>query len=123
MPETAVRTFPTQLRGVDVKCTVEQVDGSSPIVGVEICAATLEHGLHAVSKFAGYCQRTLMLTTPCQTDERWASVLASYFGFGLVVDEGERREVMPPPELGDEADTKARRRFLQRVLQSLEAAS
>ncbi len=123
MPETAIRTFATQLRGVDVLCTVERVDGQAPAVGIETCARDLQQGLRAVSKFAGYCRRTLVLTTPSTADEQWAGVLASYFGFGLVVDNGQRREVMPPPELDEEAGAETRRRFLQRVLQSLDAAS
>ncbi|HCU78919.1 MAG TPA: hypothetical protein DGU37_10535 [Microbacterium sp.] len=121
MPETAVRTFAAQLRGVDVLCTVEHVDGEAPIIGVETCAPNLESGLRAVSKFAGYCQRTLVLTMPSRADEQWAGVLASYFGFGLVVDDGQRREVMPPPELDAEAGAETRRRFLRRVLQVLNA--
>lgn len=122
MPETAVRTFTTQLRGVDVVCIVERVHGQAPVVGVETCARDLQRGLRAVSKFAGYCRRTLVLTMPSTADEQWASVLASYFGFGLVVDNGHRREVMPPPEFDEEAGAETRQRFLQRVLQNLDAA-
>lgn len=121
MPETAIRTFATQLRGVDVLCTVERVDGRAPVVGIETRARDLQHGLRAVSRFAGYCQRTLVLTMPSQVDEQWAGVLASYFGFGLVVDDGQRREVMPPPELDAGPGAETRHRFLRRVLQSLDA--
>ncbi|GLK17319.1 hypothetical protein [Herbiconiux flava] len=123
MYEVDVHTFATQLRGVEVLCTVENVEGEEPVIGVETRALDVERGLRAVSRFAGYCQRTLILAAPSIEDEQWAGVLASYFGFGLVVDDRQRRQIMPPPEMDAGNDAESRRRFVQRVLQNLDAAS
>lgn len=121
--ETTVRTVAAQLRGVNVTCIVEHHEDREPVVSIETCAGSLEDGLRAVSRFAGYCRRTLVLASPEGDEEQWAEVLASYYGFGLVVDEGQRREVMPSPELDVEADGEPRRRFLQRVMRTLGATA
>lgn len=122
--ETTVRTVAAQLRGVKVTCIVEHRQEREPVVSIETCAGSLEDGLRAVSRFAGYCRRTLVLASPGGDEEQWAEVLASYYGFGLAIDdEGQRRGVMPPPELDAEGDGEPRRRFLQRVMRTLGATA
>lgn len=96
-------------------------DSGQPVVWVETQSADLQSGLRAVSKFAGFCERTLVLDA--SDDEAWAAVMASYFGFGLIVeDEKGRREVMPAPTLDSAEDDSMRDGFTRRVLGMLAAS-
>lgn len=116
--DARARTFDARLRGVDVTCQVALGSTGQPDIRVFVPAVSLDSGLRAVSKFAGYCRRTLAL--PSGEDDAWAAVLASYFGFGLVlVSEDERREVMPPPFLDVTDDGQPRQAFTRRVLSEL----
>jgi len=113
---TQVHRFSARLRGVDVACTVTY-RSEEPVVRVETAPSHLDSGLRAVSKFAGYCERTLVLADAPSEDIEWACVLASYFGFGLAVwRDGVREEVMPPPPLDASSPGSATERFLRQVL-------
>lgn len=112
------RTFDTRLRGVNVTCHVAVDSTGQPDIQVMVPAVSLDSGLRAVSKFAGYCRRTLALSSG--QDDAWAGVLASYFGFGLVlVSEDECRQIMPPPALDASDDGQPRQTFTRRVLSEL----
>lgn len=122
MSEFKTRTFDTRLRGVNVTCVVTLRSGESPDVRVEARAKTLEQGVRAVSKFAGYCRRTLVLPIRDTEEEAWALVLASYYGFGLIVESADGRyEVMSAPAVDVANDHGPRRSFIRRVLAELPA--
>lgn len=107
--------FSARLRGVNVTCVIPATDKSDPCVSevrIEVTATDVARGLAAVSKFAGYCPRTLVLTDPSDDDGAWANVLASYFGFGLAVFvDGNRQDVMPPAHLDESSGASVRERF------------
>ena len=114
--------FRARLRGEDVFCTVNLEHADAPSITVETSATSLNEGLRAVSKFAGYCRRTLVLRDP--EEAAWAEVLASYFGFGLAIaNDGVRCEVMPAPTSSGAEMTAARRQFIRRVLEQQAANS
>ncbi|MCJ1708431.1 hypothetical protein [Microbacterium sp. VKM Ac-2923] len=117
-----VPRFRARLRGEDVFCTVRLESPDALSVAVETAATSLKEGLRAVSKFAGYCERTLILDS--WEEAAWAEVMASYFGFGLTIaNKGVRCEVMPPPTSSDSKMTGARRQFIRRVIEQQEANS
>lgn len=113
--------FLARLRGVSVTCVIPTTEENQPCVAavrVEVTATDVARGLAAVSKFAGYCPRTLVLTDPSGDDAAWASVLASYFRFGLaVVVNGSRQDVMPPARLDESSGASVRERFRGSVRQ------
>lgn len=115
-----MRAFNTRLRGVNVKCVVK-FDGSDlPQIQVETRSESVERGLREVSKFAGYCRRTLVLSSQNAEEVKWATVLASYFGFGLDLDVGEHKhEIMPAPALNRTDDEGPQNNFTRRVLSLL----
>ena len=118
--ETKVHTFGSRQRGVNVTCRVSvEPDGTSD-VSVVVPAETLSTGLRSISKFAGYCRRSLLLISG--EDDAWAEVLASYFGFGLILVSAEScREVMQPPLLDSREGQVPRQAFTRRVLSELSA--
>lgn len=117
-----LRRFRARLRGEDVSCTVRLEHTDDPVVTVETTATSLKEGLRAISKFAGYCERTLILSN--REEVAWAEVMASYFGFGLaVVNDGVRCEVMPAPASSGTETTAARRQFIRHVLEQRAANS
>lgn len=111
--------FAARLRGVNVTCIVPASDDDCPDVSavrVEVTASDATRGLAAVSKFAGYCPRTLALTEVSDDERAWAQVLASYFGFGLIlVTNGERQDLMPPAALDETSGSSVRERFRSTV--------
>lgn len=112
-------SFPARLRGVDVLCSVSYPLPDLAQVEVEVCASTLADGLKAISKFAGYCRRTLVLTGVSPSEQDWAAVMASYYGFGLCVEDDDgRREVMPAAAAAGDP-TPARAVFVRRALEQL----
>lgn len=118
--ETATYRFDARLRGVGVTCTVAFDDEGHPEVSIAASAANLEVGLRDISKFAGYCQRTLVLESSSPEADAWARVLASYFGFGLIMmSDGARSEAMPPPGTHALGDDGPRRTFVRRVIAHL----
>jgi len=117
---TATRKFDARLRGVGVTCTVAFDDAGRPEVSIEASAADLDSGLRDISKFAGYCRRSLVLEAESAEADAWACVLASYFGFGLIlVSDDSRRLVMQPPETLSREDDGPRQAFVRRVLSHL----
>ncbi|MCM3658091.1 hypothetical protein M3147_12610 [Agromyces mediolanus] len=123
MFEIEAQTFETRLRGVNVTCIVTLDSAESPDVRIETRAKTLEQGVRAVSKFAGYCRRTLVLPVLSEDEDAWARVLASYYGFGLILESADRRrEVMPAPAVDIADDQGPRRSFIRRVLAELPSA-
>jgi hypothetical protein len=123
MFEIGAQTFETRLRGVNVTCTVSLDSVESPDVRIETRAKTLAEGVRAVSKFAGYCRRTLVLPVLGNDDEAWARVLASYYGFGLILESADRRcEVMAAPAFDIANDGGPRQSFIRRVLAELPSA-
>lgn len=122
MFEIKAQTFETRLRGVNVTCIVTLDSPESPDVRIETRAKTLEQGVRAVSKFAGYCRRTLVLPAIDDDEDAWARVLASYYGFGLVLEsEDGRCEVMSAPAVDVANDHGPRQSFIRRVLAELPA--
>ena len=118
--KTGTHRFDARLRGVDVTCIVAFNNDGHAEVSIEATASGLAAGLRDISKFAGYCQRTLVLVSSSPETEALASVLASYFGFGLaIVSNGAQREVMPPPDMFRPEDDGPRRAFTRRVLAHL----
>lgn len=123
MFETEAQTFETRLRGVNVTCIVTFDSEESPDVRIETRAKTVEQGVRAVSKFAGYCRRTLVLPVLGDDEDAWACVLASYYGFGLILESGDRRrEVMSAPAVDVVHDHGPRQGFIRRVLAELPSA-
>lgn len=115
------KVLDTRLRGVNVRCTVDFADSGCPIVSVETRSTSIQQGLRAVSKFAGYCRRTLVLSTSDESEVAWAKVLASYFCFGLSHEQnGRRTQIMAAPSLGPTAQGSAQATFVKRVLALLE---
>ena len=112
-----VLRFPARLRGVDVVCSVSSPLPDLTDVEVEVSAATVAAGLKSISKFAGNCRRTLVLSGASSSEERWAAVLASYFGFGLVTETGDVREEVMPAPAGSGDPTPARAEFVRRALE------
>lgn len=110
----------TRLRGVEVDCLIAHDTAGTPALVVEVHAAEVSSGLRDVSKFAGYCERTLVLGSASDDDVAWAGVLASYYGFGLAtIDDGGRVDVMPAPALGGAGSAPTRAAFVRRVLDLL----
>lgn len=108
-------TFRTRLRGSLVRCHVSPGDQ----IHVDVIARSMKDGLERVSRFAGYCSRTLELTGLADEDVLWACTVADYYGFGLtrVVDD-ERERLIPPAPFAPSVMTDARRQFRTFVLSS-----
>lgn len=108
-------TFRTRLRGSLVRCHVSAEDQ----VHVDVIAESMKDGLERVSRFAGYCSRTLELTDLANDDVLWACAVADYYGFGLnrVVD-GRQESLIPPAPFAPSVMTEARRQFRTFVLSS-----
>lgn len=107
-------TFHSRLRGSQVRCHV-----ADDRIHVDVFAESMKDGLERVSRFAGYCSRTLELTDLADEDVLWACTVADYYGFGLNRVTGrERVELVPPRPFTPSVMTEARRQFRTLVLSS-----
>lgn len=115
--EVGAHRLRARLRGVDVDCSIAYDTDGTPAITVEVHASEVSPGLRDVSQFAGYCERTLVLTSASDDDAAWAGVLASYYGFGLArIDNDNRVDIMRAPTLGATGDGDMRAAFVRRVL-------
>lgn len=107
--------FQSRLRGSLVRCYVSSDDQ----IHVDVIAGSMKDGLARVSRFAGYCSRTLELTGLADDDVLWACTVADYYGFGLTrVVDGQREQLIPPALFAPSVMTEARRQFRTFVLSS-----
>lgn len=114
---TRAQPFEANLRGERVMCSVEDAGPGPARITVRCYASEPRAGLRSVSKFAGYCDRILVLVEPHSADLAWAQLLASYYGFGLEFEvEQTRNMVMAAPVSDIDYSTGARARFLRAVL-------
>lgn len=108
-------TFHTRLRGVDVRCDIADTGA----IHVVVSSSTLQDGLPRVSRFAGYCSRTLDIGNLADEDLAWASAVADYYGFGL--SQGGQLVVQPRP-FSPAGLTDVRAAFNERVGQLAQSA-
>jgi hypothetical protein len=81
-------------------------------IHVTVTAPTMAEGLPLVSRFAGYCARTLELTALSDHEALWASTIADYYGFGLSQRD---QTLVAPREFTPARLTEARAAFNARV--------
>lgn len=113
-------SFHTRLRGSQVRCYVSP-DGH---IHVDVLAASMKDGLERVSRFAGYCSRSLELSALADDDVVWACAVADYYGFGLIRILGdERAELVSPRAFTPSSMTEARAQFRRLVLSSVEGSA